>query len=352
MSKPQSNQRIRFYDGQLLTSKDLWDERAYADWLRGLHLRVLHDTWGIALGLNIIAAARELLITPGLAYNCRGQEILLAETLQLSIPVPLPPTGLILAIRHNKTLEDNAAITATCDLSNGLDLNLERPTFLWQKPDQLCLGEEIPLARVYVKDNSIELDLSIRRNIQSLQRPNIGWGLYEIIIPIQSDAFYSSQYNWVGPNNPHPIEGFIGLQFNVNTSEAGFMQTPFYFATFQASVLIAGKRTSVLPYQLYYGINFQSIADPTPNEFTLQVLVTDAVVPASRVNVSVPAGEKTLSVQIFWTGIEPLVRCDPSLNQECAFTEGGSRLHDWQTKWLPQLTTNLARSASFSRGEP
>ena len=45
--------RITYRDGQLLTALDLSDEQRRHDRLRRLHVRYLHDTWGIALGLEV-----------------------------------------------------------------------------------------------------------------------------------------------------------------------------------------------------------------------------------------------------------------------------------------------------------
>ena len=43
-------QRIAYHEGQLLSARDLGDDAAYESRLRGLHVRGLHNTWGVAPG--------------------------------------------------------------------------------------------------------------------------------------------------------------------------------------------------------------------------------------------------------------------------------------------------------------
>src|SRR5690348_14286372 len=75
--------RLRHHQGQHLQVADLQDEYDNLTWLRGLHVLGLHDTWGIALGFSVQLGPKKsntVLVGPGLAYDCRGREIVLIQT--------------------------------------------------------------------------------------------------------------------------------------------------------------------------------------------------------------------------------------------------------------------------------
>ena len=68
-SGQRGTQRIRYYDDQLLKADDLQDDVAYEARMRELHVRTVHNTWGVALGFEIdVSKDRDaVLIGPGIA---------------------------------------------------------------------------------------------------------------------------------------------------------------------------------------------------------------------------------------------------------------------------------------------
>ena len=48
-----SYNRVTYREGQLFAVHDMEDDQRREAWLRRLHLRYLHDTWGIALGFEV-----------------------------------------------------------------------------------------------------------------------------------------------------------------------------------------------------------------------------------------------------------------------------------------------------------
>jgi hypothetical protein len=82
-----SADRIRHHLGERLTAADLTEASTYESWLRAVHVRALHDTWGVALGFDLgWAASPEVPIGPGLAYDACAGEILLSQPTTLSLP--------------------------------------------------------------------------------------------------------------------------------------------------------------------------------------------------------------------------------------------------------------------------
>src|SRR5712691_6747461 len=94
--------RITYRDGQLLTALDLSDEQRRYDRLRRLHVRYLHDTWGIALGFEVHQAAdnRAVVVGPGYAVDGTGRDISLAESIHITVPPILDLTPVVLTMRY------------------------------------------------------------------------------------------------------------------------------------------------------------------------------------------------------------------------------------------------------------
>ena len=69
--------RVNYFFGQLLTAADLRAEQEYQRDLRRRHNCCLHG-WGVACGLEVTVSNAEISVTPGLALDCQGDEIVLA----------------------------------------------------------------------------------------------------------------------------------------------------------------------------------------------------------------------------------------------------------------------------------
>src|SRR3981189_3642305 len=70
--------RLRFFDGQLLTAKDFQAEQDYQIAKRRLHNRMLHGV-GVVNGLAVSVddgTGTVVLVSPGFALDCNGNEIL------------------------------------------------------------------------------------------------------------------------------------------------------------------------------------------------------------------------------------------------------------------------------------
>lgn len=298
-------ERVRYYDGARLAGSDLTDDRAYESRLRGMHVRALHDTWGIALGLTVRMAAdrQRVLVTAGLAYDCHGGELLLADSFEVRVPAGPPAPDLVLAICAAGD-ENNVTVEAPCP-PGGFHPALERPAFVWRRPGAVRLGDDVPLARVHGGG----LDLSVRRYVQPLLRPHIGWGVRPI----------TPGDSWRVPSPG----GFmaIGYRFVVDTSEAGFTETPLYFAALQGGALPQA---------------FPAIVDAAPDRFTFQVVplfgpVAGATL-SSTAGFVVPFTPPAEVRSLFWLGVEPVTGCEPQPGP--VYSPAGLRLADATAVWL------------------
>lgn len=93
--------RNHFFAGKLLTAADLELEQNYFRNKSKLHNRSLHG-FGIVSGLEVSHRQDELIIAPGLALDCQGNEILIAEPVSHALPDQSSGTTVYLTIRYSE----------------------------------------------------------------------------------------------------------------------------------------------------------------------------------------------------------------------------------------------------------
>ena len=319
--KRTETQRIGYFDGQLLAVRDLQDDAERESWLRGAHVSVVHNTWGVALGFNVSRKPENVVeVGPGVAYDCRGREIISVHTLIVGRPTaPSQSKAAIwwfdLVIRYREQAELDSA--RDC-LSAGFNPREERPVWRWRfagdvpgeaeanlaQPDSLRLGEEIPLARFELTaDGEIsEPDFSVRRNAQGLVRPHIAGGQHNSELQELADGVYTTL---------------------MDTTQAGFSQTPYYFARIAMPNLLstaANPNTVEMLRQLIGPL--VTIRDPLPDSFHLDVRFagsgTGPTGTAASGSFLLQAlmhamGVSALTAEVNWMGIEPIGGCLPPL---------------------------------------
>ncbi|HVE88785.1 MAG TPA: hypothetical protein VNA44_03725 [Burkholderiaceae bacterium] len=84
MSQLRHFERPHFYAGRLLTAADLQDEQEYFRAKLRLHNRLLHG-WGVVTGLQVSESAGTLTVSAGLALDCAGNELVLAEAKHIAL---------------------------------------------------------------------------------------------------------------------------------------------------------------------------------------------------------------------------------------------------------------------------
>lgn len=309
MKTRKNNQRINYYDGQRLQSSDLKADTGFESWLRGVHVRAVHQTWGIALGLELSVDNGQVRIAPGIAYDCHGRELITARP--MLVPQPQLPAGKAeaywydLVISYDDKLGAELPPSALC-FENGRSPLEEQPLWRWrlveafQKDIQplghgsVRLGEEIPLGRFLIsrKKEISDSDAGVRRTVQAQVRPYIASGQAKLT-PI---------YNYFAGN----------YYLKVDTSAAGFNQAPYYFASLATHPLL-GNRSSfgkdeLDTIQRTLG-PFLSIRDADRKSFTLEVRFATTLVDITGSNqfYNMLADQFTIN----WTGIEMTRGCPP-----------------------------------------
>jgi hypothetical protein len=308
--------RITYRDGQLLTALDLRDEQRRHDRLRRLHVRYLHDTWGIALGFEVRKAEgnRAVVVGPGYAVDGKGRDILLAESIHIAVPSILNSTLVVLSMRYQEdaAFHDRPELAAL-GLSGGLGPRHERPLFAWRLPDDVRFGPEVPLLQVVVEAGVIqgELDGRVRRYTQSLVRPYIGWG--------ETDP---GRTGWVQRDDDRVLE------VDVDTSEVGFTRVPYYFATLQGDFSNrSGEAPLFQPDKWPTGTHptfsletFNFIADTDREHFRYRVFIFRPELFRRAIAASEAESRQWT---IAWVGLEPVSGCEPDVDFTRLFTLSG-----------------------------
>jgi hypothetical protein len=213
--------RVEPVHGQRLAAVDLRDLLALADHQRRRHVRALHATWGIALGLEVGSVRlRGLGAGPGVAFDSCGRMLVLAARVAIPEPDTLKAPRL-LALRGD-----------TCAAEPAASLRLV-------EADELELGVDVPLARL---DPGLpDPDLSVRRYARRAA-------------PAKVAAGRARRGTAVAQGTPHD------WSISIDTAEAGFDETPAYLASVgPASASFGGAAAGV------------EVFDERPNGFKARV---------------------------------------------------------------------------------
>ena len=77
MAESQSFKRLRYFTGQMLTTENFQLEQQYFREKSKLHNRSLHG-FGIVSGLKVTTNAGQIVVEPGFALDCEGNELVIA----------------------------------------------------------------------------------------------------------------------------------------------------------------------------------------------------------------------------------------------------------------------------------
>ncbi len=264
-------ERLQYVDGALLLKADLASGVAQEARRTALHVRGLHDTWGVASGLRAHwnAATRRVDVDPGAAFDCRGYVVTLPSAVALPVPDTLG-TGVALAT-FDLVLNDHGVRWEPTGSSLG------SPGF----GSGVRVGSDVPLAR-FVRVGPGMLagpDYSVRKTARPSSRPYV-----------RSGVTAPGELTW--------SVGSAYLRALVDTTDAQFSTTPYYLAQ------VLGP--PALPPALL-GL-FVSLGWFTAQRFVARVygvLATGQPAATVLANLSAVASD----FRVAWVGIEPQLGC-------------------------------------------
>lgn len=290
-------ERLRYHGGQLLSALDLQDDFQVETQLRWWHTVGLHNTWGIAWGLDVSVVGRRIRITPGMAYDYRGRELILAEATEINLPDegrlnPQPIHWMLVASYDTASAYTPGVEIGVVCLDEHADSNPEHLIFSWRNPDKVQMGTEVPLLLVSMSSISMGIDIRPRRYAQPMMRPHIFAGRTPPNTPWQPWTIFDDS------------DQHLGWSIEVDTSEAGFLTVPHYFASLSSDGF---EFEPDLARRLIGPFTF--IAQPKTESFTFVVLFATTVG-----NIEPDELDRIFQASVAavdWMGIEPEIACGP-----------------------------------------
>ena len=279
--RPVRLERLQHLEGQMLRSRDFRDRVRFDDELLAWHQRALHDAFGVAVGLEVTESEDGLavVVAPGVAYDCTGRAVVLAEEHTVALPPSEPAVSRTLVLRRR----GGGEIGDLCWLAG-------------RRPDPRC---GVRLARHEGPT------LTIRPGrAQPLARPRIGWG--------ETSPGATAWVPWL----PFGAEaGPRGIEVRIDTSAFGFTEPPCYFAWLRWPQLTS-PAASPLTYRM---LAVQFIQDTAVNGFTFQALMPRIDREAISAIASGVSFARTRRLSVSWIGIEG--------EHPAATTKGAQRGH-------------------------
>lgn len=225
-------ERIRYWQGQRLRSRDFRDQIRIEAQLRWWHNRALHNTFGVRYGYGVeqVVSNGRLVavkIGCGVAYDCYGRELVLQNDRTIELPhMPEASKTIVLVVRYKNT---KACVPKRDRLSSCLpgSVSLEEPEFSWLVGSTSAVEEGVPVARVSyeAEGQTPELDgLFTVPPSRAMARPRVSSG--ETVPGDTQWELWDEIVKSLGRiQTVH-----VGMQVEVDTSAAGFTDTPRYFA--------------------------------------------------------------------------------------------------------------------------
>lgn len=263
-------ERVQYWQGQMLRSRDFRDIEACEAQRRWWHNRAVHNAYGVAEGLScaLVPAGSPtgVTISPGVAYDIFGHELILERNLVVPLPTNISPNmvGAVSLLMRFKPPSRTVRPDETSEVCWTRVGSVAAGTaeFAWSIGDRLDPAEGVSVCAVYYSVGRFRgPDPSyIRASIRPESRPLLASGA---TIPGNTPWNPWSAGFTTDPND-NPIPDLIGVQTWIDTSAAGFTQTPCYFASLQ------GPLWNSQTQQLTPAI-FPSIADESLTGFTFRL---------------------------------------------------------------------------------
>lgn len=281
-------ERIHWHEGSRLTRRDLADAIEHEARMLELHVRAVHDTFGVALGLGVAlaAGAKAVVVQPGLAYGCRGASVLLPAATTIATP-PASVAGTRFDLVLVAARPPRACAEPELDCT-GAPVHA-RASLRWRAVDDDAACDcDIP-------DDTIELgrfvrspagvltgpDNARRRVVRGLARPHVASGV-------------------AAPGALAWTQGASDLVASIDTSAAGFTTTPVYLA----------QIASPTPWVSGLVAPFVSVGQASPTRFNVHLSI--AAKPPSLVLLFAQL-DLAKELSIAWTGVESAIGCTGGL---------------------------------------
>jgi hypothetical protein len=294
MRKPENRElgRVQYWEGQMLRSSDFLDIQRIEAQRRWWHNRALHKAFGVYQGMTASAdyALQIIEVSPGVAYDCFGRELVLECSARFLFPPAPPSDGEVTLLARYREMERRDAAddkAAVCCLAAGQS-SVGTVEFVWTSKLRVLPVEGVPLGKLpYVGRKPLRFRPFVAAPAhRPLARPRLGSGS---TVP-GNTAWQPWVYMGLDPNE-RPVPSQIGVQTTIDTSAAGFTEVPQYFAWLEGSIW-NGQARQLVPALL------PSLTDESINSFTFQLILLPPPPPSGNVIALVRSGRAVAAPQI------------------------------------------------------
>jgi len=303
-------ERWRYWQGQELRGRDFRDQMRSEAQLRWWHNRALHNAFGARYGLTVSGVFSQhalvaVRIECGVAYDCFGRELILQSAREIPFPQPgLEPSQWTLVVRY-KRMNRRADLDGAC-APCGDTLSIEQPEFVWKLSTRVDFREGVPLAHLsYELQGGLLVPVLTNRPqvARPFARPRIGSGA-----TIPEGTAWELWLERLMNLRRNIQEVALGYQVIVDTSAAGFTETPCYFAWLEGTIWqTGGGNVEFFPVPLAH------IDAESPTQFRFRVwLPMTGLVLGARLRISNSEFESEFinfarrqKLYVCWVGIQP-----------------------------------------------
>ena len=238
-------ERFLYWQGQTLRSRDFRDQAAVNAQLRWWHNRSLHSASGLSLGLEVSAETVDgiasVRVNCGAAYDCFGRELIVRDS--VSIPLPPPPQA------------KERRVLVLVSGSKGVE-------FRWMDSFEWRPSSGVPLYAIRGDAGAWKREALRTPAARAIARPRIASGE-----TVRGNTPWEPWVIEVRQAEGRQTQKVLaGVQTRIDTSAAGFTETPVYYASLYGPEWDLKTSTFAPAF-------FPSIADESIDGFTFRLLM-------------------------------------------------------------------------------
>jgi hypothetical protein len=287
-------ERLRYWQGQMLRSRDFNDQEMIDARLRSWHNTALHQARGVSLGLAVAllpptTAPVAVKVSRGLAYDSAGRELLLEEDREVPLPASAAERAYCLVLQRDEGSPRGDCPPGPCASKRAAVLTV------WRSCEETSPAEGVPIAFLkYDTKSQPSLDVARPpRYARALARPHLASG-----------ATLEGGTAWEVAPVPGKAKVY-GIQTRINTAAAGFTEKPLFFAWLEGTQWDEKQKIS-------FAAPCTDVADASPEGFTFRIWMPILVVHGKQVTGAAQslAFARRQKLFVCWLGAEPSRRLE------------------------------------------
>ena len=175
MAESELLKRLRFFTGQVLTAQSFELEQKYFREKLKRHNRALHG-FGIVSGLKVIVEAGQIIVEPGLALDCQGDELVVGKPVVVS-PVTCDWPSAYVQVGFAEVYTDliPAAGLAAPTLTEACELDMKEASTITESGELFVAQENSNRGHRHLRARWLACGQPHALTIAKLKRGSQGW---------------------------------------------------------------------------------------------------------------------------------------------------------------------------------